>query len=214
MIPDYKISNYDKMKGSMADVFLQYNQEEIISKFSLEYDKKYLYVLFVDRKYRINRETGAVSWSEDLFRTEESAGYNEVMTLYDVFCYSKRNCHPANEWVNISSLSTIQSGTLKKGNNFFQNIGEYFNGKTEELSFACEALHGKRLEKGDVAYKLNLFSFLSIILRFWEADEDFPPTMQILVDKNVVDYMHYETLMFAITHMFDRIKKICADVIN
>ncbi len=70
------------------------------------------------------------------------------------------------------------------------------------------------MEKGDVAYKLNLFSFLSIILRFWEADEDFPPTMQILVDKNVVDYMHYETLMFAITHMFDRIKKICADVIN
>ena len=31
MIPEYKISNYDKMKDSMADVFLQYNQEEIIS---------------------------------------------------------------------------------------------------------------------------------------------------------------------------------------
>ena len=67
MIPEYKISNYDKMKDSMADVFLQYNQEEIISKFSLEYDKKYLYVLFVYRKYRINREPGAVSWSEEFF---------------------------------------------------------------------------------------------------------------------------------------------------
>lgn len=58
-----------------------------------------------------------------------------------------------------------------------------------------------------MAYKLPLFSFLFVVLRFWESDEDFPATMQILVDKNILDYMHYETLMFAITHLFDRIKR-------
>ncbi|WP_417030085.1 DUF3786 domain-containing protein [Blautia hydrogenotrophica] len=48
--------------------------------------------------------------------------------------------------------------------------------------------------------------FLSLILRYWEADEDFPATMQIWTDKNILDYMHYETLMFAVTHIIERIK--------
>lgn len=200
------MSNYEKMKDCVADVFLKYNQEEIIQTFSLEHDENYIYIQFIGRKYRIERLTGVICWSEDFFQTEEKAGYNETMTIYDVLCCSKRNCHPANEWVNISSLSTIQSGTLKERNDFFQNVGEYFDGKIKALSYACEVLHGERVEKGDVAYKLNLFPFLSIILRFWESDEDFPATMQILVDKNILDYMHYETLMFAITHMIERIK--------
>ena len=37
-------SNYEKMKRSMSKVFLQYPQEKMIEKFSLEADKDYLYV--------------------------------------------------------------------------------------------------------------------------------------------------------------------------
>ena len=37
-----------------------------------------------------------------------------------------------------------------------------------------------------------------MILRFWESDDEFPASLQILVDKNILDFMHYETLMFAI----------------
>ena len=128
------------------------------------------------------------------------------MTIYDVLCYSKKNCCLANEWINIGSLSAVQGGTLAKGSNFFQNAGEYFDGKTEALARACEALQGRKLNKGDVAYELDLFPFLLLILRFWESDEDFPASLQILVDKNILDYMHYETLMFAITHMLNCLK--------
>ena len=92
------------------------------------------------------------------------------------------------------------------GSNFFQNAGEYFDGKTEALARACETLQGRKLNKGDVAYELDLFPFLPLILRFWESDEDFPASLQILVDKNILDYMHYETLMFAITHMLNCLK--------
>lgn len=157
-----RVSNYEKMKQSMEDVFLQYNQEEIIQKFSLEYDETYLYLQFVGRPYRINRSTGKISWSEDFFQTEETAGYHEAMTLYDVLSYSKRNCHPANEWVNISSLSTIQGGTLEKKNHFFQNVGEYFDGKSKAFAYACETLHGKNWRKG-----MWLISFLCFPFFLW-----------------------------------------------
>lgn len=209
MIVKNNISNYEKMKNDMAAVFLQYDQEKMILKFALEHDKNYIYIQFVGRRYRIDRLTGSVSWSNDLFQTEEKADYNEVMTIYDVLCYSKENCYFANEWVNVGSLAAIQGGTLAKGNDFFQNAGQYFDGKINRLAHACEILGGRKVIKGDVGYELDLFPFLPLLLCFWDSDEDFPASLQILVDKNILDYMHYETLMFAITHMLNRLKDEC-----
>ena len=77
-------SNYEKMKRSMSKVFLQYPQEKMIEKFSLEADKDYLYVWFFGRKYRINRSTGEVQWLEDSFCSVQEAGYNEAMTKADI----------------------------------------------------------------------------------------------------------------------------------
>lgn len=98
---------------------------------------------------------------------------------------------------------------------FFQNVGKDFDGKTDALICACEKLKGKKMETGDVSYELHLFPFLPMILRFWESDEDFPASLQILVDKNILDYMHYETLMFAISHLLNRLKdEMCKKELN
>ena len=80
-------SNYEKMKNSVNDSFLQYNQEIMIQKFSLQYDSAYLYISFIGRTYRISRHTGIIHWSDDHFQTTHDADYNEVMTIYDVLCY-------------------------------------------------------------------------------------------------------------------------------
>ena len=59
------VSNYEKTKLSMANVFLQYDQDTMIAKFSLKHDPSWLYLSFVKRIYRINRKSGNVQWSED-----------------------------------------------------------------------------------------------------------------------------------------------------
>lgn len=201
------ITNYDKTKISMAHIFLQYDQTAMIHKYSLEHDSDWLYITFVNRNYRINRKTGNVQWSVDEYETACEANHNEVMTIYDVLCYSKDGCHLSHEFVNISSLSSVQTGNVSQNSGFFQNTADFFNGRTVKLRNACIALSGKELEKGDVAFKLNLFPFLPIIIRFWEADDEFPASLQILADRNTLDYMHYETLMFALTHLFSRLKE-------
>ena len=207
MKTEQRISNYEKMKNEMAGAFLQYDQEKMIRKFGLDYDDDFLYIQFFSRQYRIDRRSGQVSWSADAFRTEEPANYNEAMTIYDVLCYSREDCRLAYEWVNVKSLSGIRGGTLEKGSDFFQNAGACFDGKTGALIRACEKLQGKKLEKGDAAYELQLFPFLPMILRFWESDDEFPASLQILVDKNILDYMHYETLMFALSHVLKRLRE-------
>ena len=201
------INNYEKTKFSMARVFLQYDQSAMIHKYSLEHNSDWLYITFVNRIYRINRKTGSVQWSDNDFEMVHEADHNAVMTIYDVLCYSKNECHLSHEFVNISSLSSVRTGNLSQSSGFFQNTADFFNGKTTELRNACMALSGKELEKGDVAFELKLFPFLPIIIRFWEADDEFPASLQILADRNTLDYMHYETLMFALTHLFDRLKE-------
>lgn len=207
MVEKREISNYEKMKKDMAAVFLQYDQEKMIRKFGLSGGRDYLSLPFLSQEYRINRHTGQVTWSKDGFRTAKEADYNAAMTIYDVLCCSREDCHPAHEWVNVCSLSAVKGGSLAKNGYFFQNAAEAFAGKTEALSRACESFQGRKLEKGDAAYELDLFPFLQMILRFWDADEEFPASLQILVDKNILDYMHYETLMFALTHVLGRIRE-------
>ncbi len=206
-----RASNYEKMKDQMAEVFLQYDQEKMIQKFELEHDKSYLYLYFIGRKYRIHRLTGAAAWSKDSFQTEEKADYNEAMTIYDVLCYSKEDCRLSHEWVNIDSCSSVQGGSLTKGNQFFGHAAEAFDGKEMAFAAACEKLGGRKINKGDAAYDIDMFPFLPVSLRYWASDEEFPASLQILVDKNILDYMHYETLMFAITHLLYRLRSECEE---
>lgn len=58
-----------------------------------------------------------------------------------------------------------------------------------------------------MAHELQLLPFLSVIVCFWDSDEEFPASLQILVDKNILKYMHYETVMFAISHLLKRLKE-------
>lgn len=207
MKKEQKISNYEKMKNEMAGAFLQYDQEKMIRKFGLDHDDSFLYICFFSRKYRIDRRTGQVSWSEDGFQTEENADYNEAMTIYDALCYSKESCHLSHEWANVENLGSVRGGTLEKGGGFYKSAGQHFAGKTDALSRACEKLGGEKREKGDTAYELQMFPFLPMILRFWDADEDFPASLQLLVDQNILDYMHFETLMFALGHFLGRLRE-------
>ena len=69
------------------------------------------------------------------------------------------------------------------------------------------ARRGHAVPRRRYDFKLNLFPFLPIIIRFWEADDEFPASLQILADRNTLDYMHYETLMFALTHLFSRLNE-------
>ena len=54
---------------------------------------------------------------------------------------------------------------------------------------------------------IEMISFLPVILRFWESDDEFPASLQGLVDWNILEYMHYETVMFAIGHLLERVEE-------
>ena len=75
------------------------------------------------------------------------------------------------------------------------------------LSAACEKLNGIRTGKGDVAYLIPMFDFLNCQIQFWNSDEEFDASLQIFLDKHMQQYMHYETMYFAVGHLLKRLSE-------
>ncbi len=202
---DAAASNYEITKRRAGKEFLRYDQQKMIEKFHLEHDGNYLYLTFVARRYRIGRTDGLAEWKDAKTGAYTEAGFNEALTIYDVLCDAQENCAPAGEFVNMGSLSKIQGSSHALGDSLFGAWEKRFDHQDSRLAAACEKLGGIRYPKGDVAYQIPLFSFLPVVFQFWDSDEEFPASMQILTDRNILQFMRYETVWYALSHLLERI---------
>lgn len=201
------ISNYEQMKRQMQVHFLDYDQEKMIRRFSLKSDDSFLYLNFLGRPYRVDRVSGRVEWSENGFVDAVEADYNEAMSIFDVLCCSQEDCCLSGEFVSVNNLPGIVAGA-RSGNGMFSESAEFFDGKTEALRIACKQMGGTEIPQGDVGFRLWAFDFLPFELRFWEADEEFPPSLSLLWDRNLLKYIHYETSYFIAGHLMRRLKEL------
>lgn len=201
------LSNYEKMRNQMRGEFVKYNQEKMIRKFRLDFDADYLYLEFVGRSYRIGRRSGIVEWSEDGIQSVKEADYNESMTIYDVLCYSKEDCRLSGKFCPLHSVKGTAK-TIHAGSSMFQQVAERFQGRTAQLAYACKELGILSDMKGDVAAILPAFTFLPVSLQYWEGDGEFPPNLKFMFDENILDYMHFETVFFMMSHILKRIEEL------
>ncbi|KIR01336.1 hypothetical protein P261_00150 [Lachnospiraceae bacterium TWA4] len=201
-------SNYDIMRDRMENEFLKYDQEKMIQKFNLTYDEDYLYINFIHQLYRVNRKTGRVEGSlSGTFEDAYHANYNEAMTIFDVLGYSKDDCHLSGQFVKLDNLKgVVQLSTSHTNSSMFADITKYFDEHFEDLSSACEKLGGIKQNIGDLSYQIPLFDFLPIIFQFWESDDEFDAILKVMWDENIIQYIHYETCFFAMSHLFNKLK--------
>lgn len=196
-------SNYDITRDRVEGEFPQCDQEAVIEKFRLSHDGDYLYLRFVARDYRISRKTGRV----ERLPEASHAGFNEVMTIYDVLCGSKPGARLSGEFVRVNDLDGVTKTTYM-GGNLFNGSARAFNHRTEALRAACEQLGGTPGTVGDVSFTIPLFDFFPVTLQFWDGDEEFDPVLKIMWDRKTLDFMRYETTYYAADHLLERLREI------
>ena len=167
-----RISNYDVTRDRVEREFPQYDQETVIEKFHLAHDKDHIYLRFTARDYRIDRHTGRV----ERLPEASHAGFNEVMTIFDVLCGSKPGAQLSGEFVRVNDLDGVTKTTYM-GGNLFNGSARAFNHRTEALCAACEKLGGTPGTVGDVSYTIPIFDFFPVTLQFWDGDEEFDPVL-------------------------------------
>ena len=87
----------------------------------------------------------------------------------------------------------------------FQSRADAFAGRTALLAAACERMGGEKAGAGDVSYNLPVFQALKLRLSFWDADDEFPASLSLLWDENVLDFMRYETTFYAAGYLLERL---------
>ena len=192
-IPD----NYDKQVDIGRRIFLEYDQQLLIRKFALEADDRWIYLTYLNTPCRIGRLDGQIDEMLEGVWTE-CRNFGTVMTIYDLLCHHRGDTAPAllHEWCTVGTF--IVTGVSNTGT-FTGKFAAAFDGHLEELKAACIELGGtmeKRMAGADVTCKIPVTPFFSVLLQFWEGDDEFPPKLMLLWDRNSMDFLHFETTFY------------------
>ena len=200
-------SNYDLQVDMGKRIFLEYDQELLIRKFQLEADKLWIYLDFLNTPCRINRKDGGIEeCHKGIWR--ECRSYNTVMTIYDLLCYHQGESAPAlaRQWCTVGTF--VVTGVTDT-ETFTKKYAAIFDGHIEELMSACEKLGGAiqpRMAGADVTCQIPVTPFFPVLLQFWEGDEEFPPKLILLWDRNADKFMHFETTFYLQGDLLERLK--------
>lgn len=198
-----RTDNYLKQAAQAKAYFLTYDQEALIRKLNLVHDKDYLYPVFFSQTYRLSRKTGDLERHGD-HGWEDANTHGEVMTLLDLICDSREDRFVSGKWKDMAQF----------GHTFHQNLleerdplAEACQEKPQVFRRWCEALGGKPVPTGDIAYSIEVFDGLPLMIQLWFGDEDFPARARLLWDENALMYLKYETMYFAREVLLSRLKR-------
>ncbi len=195
-------SNYEITKHRVQAEFASYDMDAICREWNLEQVGGRMLLTILGRRYLVDRESGAVLWDSD--GSLQEADFNVSMTVYDILTRPHQTA--SGEMVSIKSLSTLQSANIP-GGSMFDRLAKRFDHRCEHVAAVCERLGGTPYGRGDVSYLLPAFRDVNVAVSFWESDEEFPPKLNFLCDGNILHFMHYETMMYLLCHVAERMEE-------
>lgn len=201
------MDNYDLQVDIGKRIFLEYDQGLIIRKFRLAADEQYIYLTYLNTPCRIGRHTGGV---EECIGNvwQECREYSTVMTIYDLLCYHKGETAPAlfGQWCAVGTF--VVTGVTQT-ETFTKKYAKLFEGHLNELRAACEGLGGilqPPMAGADLTCKIEVTPFFPVLLQFWEGDEEFPPKLLLLWDRNANRFLHFETTFYLQGDLLNRLR--------
>ncbi len=206
-------SNYDLQVDIAKRIFLEYDQEILIRKFQLEADVDWIYLTYLNTPCRIDRKDGGV---EEYIQNQwkECRSFSTVMTIYDLLCYHRETTAPelAGQWCAVGTF--VVTGVTNT-DTFTKKYAAMFDGHTEELKAACESLGGVLLERmagADATCRIPVTPFFPVLLQFWEGDDEFPPKLMLLWDRNTDKFLHFETTFYLQGDLLERLKRSVEEI--
>lgn len=196
--------NYAIAAAEARKLFLNYDHEKLANKLKCKLDDDYLYVQMLNETYRIHRATGDISRFHNMEWVEANS-FEESLTLLDLVCDSKENRFLTGRWKNLRDFGLQFHRNLTE--EYRDPRAEQFQMNPELLVKACEALEGSKYSVGDIAYSVEIFDGLSVLIQLWYGDDEFPPVLNWLWDDNALLYLKYETMYYAINLIMKRLQE-------
>ncbi len=190
-------NNYEAALLKRQKDFAAMDPRALAARFGLPCDGEYLYIRAFFREFRIRFSDGAAEWSADGFRTAHPAGFNASLVLYDLLSGGDPSATPSGEYVQIQNLSAVHNAYSYAGAGMYDRMGRALSGKEAELERFLRLEGCIPYGKGDVSFQVPLFAGYSAVVSYWAADEDFPASLNLFFDRNMLRMIRYETVWYA-----------------
>ncbi len=187
----FPMNNYDKMLDSARRRFLGYDMAAMARRPGVFLTEDHLATRFLGEEARISLATGAVTFPE----SGRDGGFGECLTLYDWLCDGKPDAKAAGEYGPVSSLPGIYVG----GSGLVMNtapLAAKIDKDPAAFRAACMNMGGRAVPMGDIGFLLPALPGLDVLVKFYRSDEEFPPTLTLLWDKNILHFLRYETVYY------------------
>ena len=196
------MDNYQISRDRAQSFFLSFDQEKIIADWHLQHDERWLYLSFLGKPYRVSRENGSIwrCWEES------QAAFSEVLSIFDLLCHESDSKYLSGHFAPVNSLKG-RPRAVGVGVDFHRAIAAQFDRDPDAFRRACESLGGTPSPMGDIGYQFPVFGDLSVILKFYHADEDFPASITLLWDENTLSYLYYETAFYIAGFLLGQIEE-------
>ena len=190
--------NYQLSRTRAQAYFLGFDQQAILDAWNLQYDEQYLYAAFLGNPHRICRKTGCV------FRPDgQEAGFEEALSIFDLLCHESPCKTLSGIFAPVNSLKGRPP--IGVGTDFHSEAANCFDRQQDAFQAACLALGGTAIPLGDLGFSFPVFRELTVRLKFYGSDEDFPASVVLLWDENTLQYIYYETVFYIAGFLLHRI---------
>ena len=195
------VNNYEIAFRRAEQEFLKFDQDEMIRGSDLRFDEEYLYITFFYASYRIDRKTGYAERQIDE-NTWRHCNYSEGMGIFDLICEPTPFRQLSGEMVDNGYFAKVG---FPSGRSMFQDYADRFSDHIEKFSEVCLAMGAEPWGKSDAGFRFKITDFFPMVLLLWEGEEGIPAAMSVLWDKNMTDFLHFETAQFIIGHVLEEI---------
>ena len=184
------MDNYEVSRDRAQRYFLGFDQEKLLNTWHLRHNDAFIYTDFLGQGYRICRTTGEVFYHKD----GKQADFNVVLSIFDLLCHESVKKTVTGRFAPVNSLKG--NAAVGVAADFHTPFAARIDQNPEAFRRACESLGGTPVHMGDIGYRFPVFGDLDVIFKFYHSDEDFPASVTLLWEENMLQFVYYETVFY------------------
>lgn len=195
--------NYKKLCDEWGEKFLHWDHEAMMSNLNMNtFDEEKIKLIYFGLPYSIDRKIGIIRNEANLY---EEPDFNTQMAIYHLFFYSKEKPVNCGEWVPFRDVKGAGVFDAAYQRTVLTPFAQAFDGKLELLEKTGIEMGFEKMQYGDVSFLVHAFECIPLIYIFWDGDDEYPASANILFDKNITDFTHAETVVLLASDGVSRI---------
>ena len=183
------MNNYDKMLQAAQARCAGFDMAALAVKAGVEDTPNHLKTKFFGQTVLVSKADGAVTVDG------RPADFGQALSIYDWLCDRPDDARESGEYCPVGSLPGVFVGGKGLGMDM-PKLARRIHEAPDAFTEAMKELGAQQLPLGDLGFRLEIFPGLSMCLKFYFGDEEFPPKLTLLWDRNILRFVRYETVYY------------------